>query len=260
MPNTLAHLTIGSLLFDGIDQFDLTGPFGVFARIPDATYRIYGLSEQPVRDINGLQLTPDATIEEAPQLDLLHVPGGFGQERLMDDQRLLEWLARQASGAICTFSVCTGALLLGAAGALVGKRATTHWSALDLLAYFGATPVDDRVVVDGRLVTAAGVTAGIDGALSVAAHLRGIETAQEIQLHIAYAPQPPFHSGTPQQAPTAVLARAREATADLTRQRTRTAINTARRLGLDVDSKSVEGRDTDTPGQTPGSSIPRLGK
>lgn len=225
-------LQIGSLVFEGVDQIDLTGPFEVLSRIPDASYRIYGLSDQPVRDVRGLRLIPDGSIEVAPQLDLLHVPGGYGQEALMDDQRLLGWLRQQSAGAACVFSVCTGALLLGAAGLLVGKRATTHWSALDLLPYFGAIPLDQRVVVDGSLVCAAGVTAGIDGALNVVAGLCGAQVAQEIQLHMAYAPEPPFDSGTPACAPGPVLAAARAATAEITRRRRETAGQVAERLGV----------------------------
>jgi cyclohexyl-isocyanide hydratase len=220
-------LRIGSLLYEGLDQIDLTGPFEVLSRIPDSDYRIYGLSEEPVRDVKGLRLTPDAVIEDAPQLDVLHVPGGYGQEALMADQRVLAWLRRQAEGAELVFSVCTGALLLGAAGLLEGVRATTHWSAFALLPYFGAVPVDERVVVDGRLVFAAGVTAGIDGALTVAALLRGPQVAQEIQLHIVYAPEPPFDSGTPASAPPQVLAEAEKAVADITRRRKETAVRFA---------------------------------
>jgi cyclohexyl-isocyanide hydratase len=158
------HLAIGSLVFEGVDQIDLTGPFEVLSRIPNSTYRLYGKTAEPVRDLKGLRLTPDAAIAEAPQLDVLHVPGGFGQEALMDDREVLGWIARQAAGAHSIFSVCTGALLCGAAGLLRGRRATTHWASFHLLGHFGAIPVDERVVVDGNWVFAAGVTAGIDGA------------------------------------------------------------------------------------------------
>jgi cyclohexyl-isocyanide hydratase len=230
------HLQIGSLLFEGLDQIDLTGPFEVLSRIPNSTYGIYGLSEAPVRDIKGLRLLPDATIEDAPQLDVLHVPGGFGQQELMDDARVLDWLRRQAEGADLVFSVCTGALLLGAAGLLKGVRATTHWSAFSLLPYFGAVPVDERVVTDGRLAFAAGVTAGIDGALTVAAELRGPQVAQEIQLHMVYAPEPPFDSGTPATAPAVVLAEAEKAVADITGRRKETAVRYARQWGVAVES------------------------
>jgi cyclohexyl-isocyanide hydratase len=150
------HLQIGSLLFEGIDQIDLTGPFEVLSRIPNATYRTYGKTAQPVRDGKGLLLTPDAILAEAPQLDVLHVPGGPGQEALMEDEEVLDWLRRQAAGAHSVFSVCTGALLCGAAGLLKGRRATMHWASFHLLPFFGAIPVDERVVVDGNFVFAAG--------------------------------------------------------------------------------------------------------
>ena len=135
-----------------------------------------------------MRLTPDAALADAPRLDVLHVPGGFGQEALMDDEPLLGWVREQARGATLVFSVCTGALICGAAGLLKGRRATTHWTALHLLPYFGATAVNERVVIDGKMVFAAGVTAGIDGALRVAAELRGVEAAQTIQLYMVYAP------------------------------------------------------------------------
>ena len=165
------HLRIGSLLFEGVDQIDLTGPFEVLSRIPNSTYRIYAKTMEPVRDLKGLRLTPDATLAEAPPLDVLHVPGGFGQEALMEDAEVLGWIRQQAAGACRIFSVCTGALLCGAAGLLKGRRATTHWASLHLLPYFGATPVNERVVIDGSFVFAAGVTAGIDGALRLAAEI-----------------------------------------------------------------------------------------
>ncbi|KQQ26380.1 AraC family transcriptional regulator [Methylobacterium sp. Leaf123] len=226
------HLEIGSLLFEGIDQIDLTGPFEVLSRIPNATYRVYGKTAETVRDVRGLRLTPDAAIEDAPQLDVLHVPGGFGQEDLMEDEAVLAWLRRQASGARSVFSVCTGALLCGAAGLLKGRRATTHWASFDLLPYFGAIPVDQRVIVDGTWVFAAGVTAGIDGALRLAAELRGEDAAKAIQLYMAYAPEPPFDSGTPERVPPAILEQARAAVAAITERRTATARRVAARLGV----------------------------
>jgi cyclohexyl-isocyanide hydratase len=226
------HLQIGSLIFDRLDQIDLTGPFEVFSRIPNSTYRIYGKSTAPLRDLRGLRMMADATLAEAPQLDLVHIPGGFGQEAVMDDEEILGWIRRQAAGARCVFSVCTGALICGAAGLLQGHRATTHWASMDLLPYFGATPVNARVVTDGNMVFAAGVTSGIDGALRVAAGLRGDEMAQGIQLAIAYAPEPPFDSGTPETAPPAVLARAKEPMRQITEQREQTARRIAARLGL----------------------------
>lgn len=221
----IAHdipLHIGSLLFEGVDQIDLTGPFEVLSRIPNATYRIYGKTPQTVRDIRGLRLTPDATLAEAPALDVLHIPGGRGQQALMEDAEVLDWIRRQAQSARI-FSVCTGALLCGAAGLLEGRRATTHWASFHILPLFGAIPVDERVVVDDTWIFAAGVTAGIDGALRLAAELRGADAARAIQLHLVYAPEPPFDSGTPRTAPPQVLAQARAGLAAITAEREATA-------------------------------------
>jgi cyclohexyl-isocyanide hydratase len=182
----------------------------------------------------GLRLTPDAPLAEAPPLDVLHVPGGFGQEALMADETVLAWLREQAAAAQHVFSVCTGALLCGAAALLRGRRATTHWSCQHLLPFYGAIPVDARVVVDGNWVFAAGVTAGIDGALRLAAMLRGEAVAQAIQLYMAYAPEPPFDCGTPETAPASILAAARQACAGITAQREQTAIRIAAALGICV--------------------------
>src|SRR5215468_9126584 len=218
-----AHLHIGSLVFEGIHQIDLTGPFEVLSRIPNSTYRIYGKTAAPVRDLKGFRLTPDAALADAPPLDVLHVPGGPGQEAVMDDEKVLGLIRQQAAGACSIFSVCTGALICGAAGLLKGRRATTHWASFHLLSYFGAIPVNERVVVDGAWIFAAGVTAGIDGALRLAAELRGDEAAQAIQLDLAYAPEPPFGSGTPETAPAAILEQARRSVQVITAQREKTA-------------------------------------
>ena len=228
------HLLIGSLLFEGMDQIDLTGPFEVLSRVPNSTYRIYAKTNSPVRDLNGLRLIADATLAEAPPLDVLHVPGGHGQEALMEDPEVITWIQRQAGGARCIFSVCTGALLCGAAGLLKGRRATTHWSSLHLLPFFGAILVNERVVVDANYVFAAGVTAGIDGALRLAAELRGDEVAQAIQLDMVYAPEPPFNSGTPEGAPPVILKRARQSYREITARREETARRIAARLGIFV--------------------------
>jgi len=230
------HLQIGSLLFEGIDQIDLTGPFEVLSRIPNSTYRIYGKRVGQVRDIRGLRLMPDASLADAPPLDVLHVPGGFGQEALMEDAEVIAWIRHQAAGACSIFSVCTGALLCGAAGLLKGRKATTHWASFHLLPLFGATPVNERVVVDGSYVFAAGVTAGIDGALRLAAELRGDDAAQAIQLNMAYAPEPPFNSGTPETAPPAILQQARQSVQRITAEREATARRIAAHLGVIVPS------------------------
>ena len=228
------HLQIDSLLFEGLDQIDLTGPFEVLSRIPNSTYRLYGKTAEPVRDRKGLRLTPDAALADAPPLDVLHIPGGFGQEALMEHEEVIGWIQQQAAGARSVFSVCTGALLCGAAGLLRGRRATTHWASFHLLPFFGAIPVNERVVVDGNWVFAAGVTAGIDGALRLAAELRGDEAAQAIQLHMVYAPEPPFNSGTPETAPPAILEQARQTVRGITTQREATARRVAARLGIEV--------------------------
>jgi cyclohexyl-isocyanide hydratase len=234
-----AHLQIGSLLFEGLDQIDLTGPFEVLSRMPNSTYRLFAKSTEPVRDVRGLRITPDAVLADAPQLDLLHVPGGFGQEALMDDEDVLGWIRRQAAGTRCVFSVCTGALICGAAGLLKGRRATTHWASFHLLPFFGAIPINERVVVDGNWVFAAGVTAGIDGALRLTAELRGDEAAQAIQLYMVYAPEPPFDSGTPETAPAAILEQARQSVQGITAQREQTARRVAARLGIDIPAAEL---------------------
>jgi cyclohexyl-isocyanide hydratase len=231
VPETV-HLNIGSLLFEDLDQIDLTGPFEVLSRIPNATHRIYAKSPEPVRDVMGFSITPAATLAEAPQLDILHVPGGPGQEALMEDEEILGWLRRQAERAKKVLSVCTGALLCGAAGLIRGKRATTHWASFHLLPWFGAVPVNERVVVDGDWIFAAGVTAGIDGALRLAAEVRGVPAAQRIQLDIAYAPEPPFRSGTPQTAPPEIVEAARRDVAKLIARREASARRAAARLGV----------------------------
>jgi cyclohexyl-isocyanide hydratase len=225
---------IGMLVFPRLDQIDLTGPFAVFARLPNAAIQLLWKSAEHVRDYRGLGLLADTTFADAPPLDLLVVPGGPGQEELMEDDAVLSFLTRQAQTARCVFSVCTGALVLGAAGLLKGKRATTHWRSTHLLKYFGATWLDQRVVTDGPLVTAAGLTAGIDGALTVAAMLRGEEAAKAIQLDLQYAPQPPWDCGEPSTAPAEMVTTSREATADLTARRLATAKRAAARLGLSV--------------------------
>ncbi|HYB34712.1 MAG TPA: DJ-1/PfpI family protein [Mycobacterium sp.] len=222
-------LKVGAVVFDDMDQIDFTGPYEVLAALENTTYAVYGLSDRPVRDYHGLRLQPDAVLEDAPQLDVLHVPGGPGQESYMDDQRLLHWLRQQASGAQCVLSVCTGALLLGAAGLLRGRRATTHWASVDLLPIFGATAVDRCVVSDDPFVFAAGVTAGIDAALLVAAKLRGVDEAQAVQLSIQYAPEPPFSSGTPKTAPPHVL----RTVTDRGRRTFERRLETARRIAAD---------------------------
>lgn len=199
------HLKIGCLIFERQDQIDFTGPIEVFSRIPDATVQVIANSMNPVRDVKGLILTPTATIADGGDFDVLSVSGGFGQQQLMNDAEVMSLIRRHAESSSVVFSVCTGALLCGAAGILRGRKATTHWAAWDLLHYYGAEPTKGRVVVDGNYVSCSGVTAGLNGALLLASLLRGQSVAEQIQLEIEYAPEPLFHSGTPDSASPEVL-------------------------------------------------------
>jgi cyclohexyl-isocyanide hydratase len=202
-------IRIGLLVFPRVQQLDLTGPYEVFASLPEAEMHLPAASLAPVVSATGLVLTPTVTLAECPQLDVLCVPGGVGVNALLRDEAVLGFVRRQAAGARFVTSVCTGALVLGAAGLLRGKRATTHWAAHDLLAGFGAIPVRARVVRDGGLVTGGGVTAGIDFALTVVAELAGQAAAEAIALQLEYAPAPPFDGGSPDRASAGVLAAAR---------------------------------------------------
>jgi len=221
------HLHIGAIIFPRMDQFDFTGPFEVLSRIPNSTMHIAWKDTSPVRDVRGLLLTPGTTLVATPPLDVLVVPGGSGQLELMEDEAVLSFIRDQASHAMLVFSVCTGALTVGAAGLLKGVKCTTHWASFHILEYFGAIPTNERVVVDGKFVSAAGVSSGIDGALRIAAMLRGDRVAQEIQLYMQYAPEPPFHSGTPETAPAEIVAAARASSQKISEAR----IAVARRLG-----------------------------
>ena len=203
----------GFLLFPNITQLDMTGPYEVFTKFPDSRVHLLWKTLDPVTAAGGMQLLPSTTFADCPQLDLVCVPGGAGMNALLNDEEVLDFLRRQAPGARYVTSVCTGSLVLGAAGLLRGRRATTHWMSLPMLAAFGCEPVAERVVVDGDIVTGGGVTAGIDFALTVAGELLGAEAAQQIQLGIEYNPDPPFDAGSPERAAPAVVAAAREAAA-----------------------------------------------
>ncbi len=211
-------LTVGMILFPQVTQLDLTGPYEVFNRMPHTTVVLLASSLAPVRSEWGLPLTPDATFAGAPDLDVLCVPGGWGVTAMLENAELLTFLRDRGAGARYVTSVCSGALLLGAAGLLRGYRASTHWMSLDLLPLLGARPVAERVVIDRNRITGGGVTAGIDLALVIASELFGVRIAQEIQLAIEYDPLPPFSSGSPDDAPPdvkrAVLRRAEVALAE----------------------------------------------
>lgn len=206
-----ASRQIGMLLFPGLTQIDFTEPYEVFSRLPVTTVHVVASTLDPVRSDRGLMLVPTVTCAACPPLDVVVVPGGPGQHRAVDDEVLLDFLRRQAAQADYVTSVCTGALLLGAAGLLEGYRATTHWLSLPLLALYGATAVERRVVVDRNRVTASGCTAGLDFALTFAAMLAGDAVAQQIQLQLEYCPAPPFASGSPATAPAEIVATVRRA-------------------------------------------------
>jgi cyclohexyl-isocyanide hydratase len=190
-------LHIGLLLFPGLTQLDLTGPYEVFHRIPGAQVHLVWKDLEPVRADSGLRLLPTTTLADCPPLDIVCVPGGFGQIALMGDAAVLDFLRTHARTARYVTSVCTGSLLLGAAGLLDGHRCTTHWAFVELLADYGGTYTPGRVVVDGNRITGGGVTAGIDFALRVAAEVAGPDVAKAIQLGLEYNPAPPFSSGHP---------------------------------------------------------------
>jgi len=198
-------MIIGMLIFEDMTHLDFAGPWEVFSRLPGCEVKIISRSLQPVTAKGGLKTVPDTTIDNAPQLDLLFVPGGQGIVTVMEDRKILEFLRRQAQQAKYITSVCTGALVLGAAGLLKGYRAATHWDSMNILPVFGATAVSERVVTDRNRITGGGVTAGIDFALTVAAEVFGVELAKSIQLSMEYNPAPPFACGHPSIADPVVL-------------------------------------------------------
>ncbi|AJK45772.1 DJ-1/PfpI family protein [Burkholderia plantarii] len=221
---------IALLMFPGVQALDLVGPHDVFAALPDTTLHRVAKSTAPLAAAHGLVLTPDTDFDACPEVDVLCVPGGVGIGELLLDEATLAFVRRAAASARYVTSVCTGALVLGAAGLLRGRRATTHWASLPLLAPFGATPVRERVVRDGRLVTGGGVTAGIDFALTIAHELHGDAVAQAAQLAIEYAPAPPFDAGRPETAPVEVVDTVRARYAPITAAREALVAQAAARL------------------------------
>ena len=200
----MSAFNIGFVIFPQLTQLDFTGPLQVLARLPESATHIVAKSTDPVPSDCGLSLLPTCAFASCPSLDLICVPGGsVGVADVLSDRETIEFVRRQAEGAKYVTSVCTGAFVLGAAGLLRGRQATTHWAFTDLLPLVGATHVKSRVVKDGNLITAGGVTSGIDFGLSVAAELAGELVAQSIQLGIEYDPAPPFDAGHPDRAPEA---------------------------------------------------------
>jgi cyclohexyl-isocyanide hydratase len=225
-----APLQIGLVLFPRVTQLDFTGPLQVFSSVPGAQLHLIWKRIEPVASDSVMALTPTMTFADCPQLDVICVPGGLGTDDMVNDEEVLAFLRRQAEGARFVTSVCTGSLVLGAAGLLKGYRAATHWTAMDFLSAFGATPTKTRVCVDRNRVTGGGVTAGIDFALTLVSLLVDRRTAEAIQLRLEYNPAPPFNSGSPDTAPPEILALMKERIAPAQARRAKMIGRAAARL------------------------------
>ena len=225
-----APLQIGLVIFPKVTQLDFTGPLQVFSSVAGATVHLIWKRIEPVPSDSVLTLTPTITFADCPQLDVICVPGGMGTDDMVNDEEMLDFLRRQAKGARYITSVCTGSLVLGAAGLLKGYRATTHWSAIDHLAPFGAVPAKTRVCVDRNRITGGGVTAGIDFALTLVSIMVDRPTAEAIQLRLEYNPAPPFNSGSPDSAPPEILARIKDRIAPFAQRRGEAVQRAAARL------------------------------
>jgi cyclohexyl-isocyanide hydratase len=221
---------IGMLLFSDLTQLDLTGPHEVLARLPGAKVHLVARSREPVMSESGMAISPTTTFADAPKIELLFCPGGFGQIAATEDAATLAWVRQAGATARWITSACTGALLLGAAGLLDGYRAATHWAFMDLLPLVGAIPEAKRVVVDRNRITGGGVTAGIDIALTIAAEVAGREVAESIQLALEYAPEPPYQAGHPSTAPAPLVAQMRSAL-DARHAQRKTQLERIRRSG-----------------------------
>ena len=227
----MAPIVIGMVLYPRFTHLDLTGPFEVFGRIPEASVLALSATLDPVTSDTGLRVLPDRTFAESPRLDVLCVPGGPGVNQMLEDPAFLEFLRFQGAQARYVTSVCSGSLLLGAAGLLEGYRASSHWMSMEFLPLFGAIPTDARVVVDRNRMTGGGVTAGIDFGLVLAAALAGEETAKRIQLMLEYDPGPPFDSGSPKRADAATVAAVRDQGAKYLIERRARVVKAAARIG-----------------------------
>jgi len=222
---------IGILIFPAVTQLDATGPAQVLARTPGATLHMIWKTREPVQTDAGFSIVPTTTFEDCPQLDVICIPGGAGQIDLMNDAETLAFVARQGAAARYVTSVCTGSLVLGAAGLLKGYKSACHWASRDLLSAFGAIPVAERVVRDRNRLSGGGVTAGIDFGLTLLAELAGPEVAQAVQLGLEYDPQPPFQSGSPEKAGAERTARVRAQMEKMIARRQEANARAAARVG-----------------------------
>jgi cyclohexyl-isocyanide hydratase len=227
-------MQIAFLPFPGMTQLDMTGPAQFLARLPGASVHYVSGNLDPVPTDAGFSIVPTATYADIPAPDIICVPGGIGVASVMNDDAAMAWLRQAGSTATWVTSVCTGALILGAAGLLEGYRATTHWAWHHHLAMFGAEPVHARTVIDRNRVTGGGVTAGIDFALTLIAQIAGEEVAKTLQLGFEYDPAPPFDAGSPEKAGPEFVARYTEAAAARSRGREEALVKAAERLGFTV--------------------------
>ena len=218
------------LAYPGMTQLDLTGPFEVFARFKELSLHVVWKTLDPVVDGGGLKILPTTTFADCPQADILFVPGGPGQINLMEDREVLDFLKRQSDRATYVTAVCTGSLILAAAGLLTGYQATCHWLSHDQLALFGVTPVESRVVVDRNRVTGAGVTSGIDFALTLTSMIFGAGRAERVQLSMEYDPAPPFACGSPATSKPELVAEVRAQAAAFQKRREDVACKAAAAL------------------------------
>lgn len=223
-------MRVGFLIFPEFTQLDMTGALEVFSRMPDTEVLLLWKSREAVCSDAGMHILPNGTLEDCPHLDLVCVPGGPGIGPLLEDEQVLAFLWERGRKAQFVTSVCTGSLVLAAAGLLKGYRATTHWLSMDLLPFCGAIPSAGRVVVDRNRVTGAGVTSGIDMALRIAAMLYGDDMAREIQLRLEYCPEPPFTCGQPETAPAEIVERVAASMADVLAERRTLLARAAARL------------------------------
>lgn len=227
-------LQIGLLIFPKVTQLDLTGPVQVFSSVPGAKLHLIWKRIEPVPSDSVLALTPTITFADCPPCDVICVPGGVGTDDMVNDEEVLAFLRKQAASAKYVTSVCTGSLVLGAAGLLKGYRAATHWAAREHLVPFGATVSNERVCIDRNRVTGGGVTAGIDFALTLVSQLVDRKTAEAIQLRLEYNPAPPFNSGSPDTAPPEVLAVMNERAAPFKARRAEAVTRAVARLNASV--------------------------
>jgi putative intracellular protease/amidase len=199
-------MEIAFVLYDGFTALDAVGPYEVLSRLPGAQVKFVATEPGPkITETHSLTMVADHSLADVPEPEILMVPGGFGTRALLEDQELLDWLRSVHENSTWTTSVCTGSLLLGAAGILRGVRATSHWAVVDRLAAYGAIPTRERVVEEGKIVTAAGVSSGIDMGIRLAERIAGEDMAKAIQLGIEYDPDPPFDAGSPDRAPAHIV-------------------------------------------------------